>query len=584
MAALCLLRFFNAHGLLVMPLFGRRLALHNALCVLSLFVGCDSSAQLNHSMVRVDATEATADGARGVGIEPAFHAKESRFRALLIGVNDYERLQDLKYCEQDVIALKDQLVRLGLPGEQIVCLTASDSEPIRRPTFRNIDEQLDSLFAGLDEESVLMIALSGHGGAFEFRDATGEIRTESFYCPLDARLGEPNDTMVPVKAIYDRLDACPARFKMLLVDACRDRRFAPPGGRTAVNEAKCLDDFSKSLGDATSLPRAALALVSCTSGEQSYEHEKLGHGVFMHFVLKAVAGEPDAGPLGDHNGVVSFRELHQYVVRNTSDYVRGRLDGRHQTPIVYTSWETPDFDLWHAPKKWPFTEDEARRRQEEAADTLNAPVEIANSIDMKLRLLPAGVYGAGSTRKTIRTPIYMSACEVTQGQFSEVMGAAPWRKQAPRGVGGDFPAFHVDWRQATEFCERLTEREGVRYRLPTSSEWEYACRAGSDTRFAFGDADERLSDFAWFKDNAADAGARFAHRVGRKRPNAFGLFDMHGNVSEWCSDKDSELRVYRGGSWLYSASLNGSESIGEYEPDSSFNDLGFRVVAEAPVR
>ena len=325
-----------------------------------IFTGCDgrnSESELNRNdsssssfEVQTDQghsdTRSAAKEARAISVEPILEPERTQFRALLIGVNDYERLQDLKYCEQDVTALKAQLAQLGFEEDQIVCLTASDDEPIRRPTSRNIKEQLNSLFAGLDEESVLLIALSGHGGAFEFRGSDGRIRTESFYCPLDARLGKPRETMISVKSIYDRLDACPARFKMLLVDACRDRQFAPPGGRSAIDAARSMANFSKSLLNPSALPKATLALVSCTSGEQSYEHPSLGHGVFMHYVLEALAGKADTDRLGDRNGVISYRELRDYVYRNTSDYVRKEFEGRHQTPNFYTSWETSDFDLW----------------------------------------------------------------------------------------------------------------------------------------------------------------------------------------------------------------------------------------------
>ena len=154
----------------------------------------------------------------------------------------------------------------------------------------------------------------------------------------------------------------------------------------------------------------------------------------------------------------------------------------------------------------------------------------------------------------------------------------------------------MTWDDATDFCKKLTaiEREAgtlkanEEYRLPTEAEWEYACRAGTTTAFSFGDDESKLGEYAWFKDSALN----YAPKVGLKKPNPWGLHDMHGNVFEWCSDcADSTLhggtdpvgpnggsyRVIRGGSWRFipgdcrSAYRNGSD------PSYRGSSLGFRV-------
>jgi hypothetical protein len=122
---------------------------------------------------------AIAADARGVAVLPVLQAGQGQARALLVGVNDYERLTDLRFCEADVTGLRERLVEIGFDRQAVKCLTTGESDSALRPSFRNVTEQLDALFAGLDADSVLVIALSGHGGSFEWRDAGGSIRRAS---------------------------------------------------------------------------------------------------------------------------------------------------------------------------------------------------------------------------------------------------------------------------------------------------------------------------------------------------------------------------------------------------------------------
>jgi len=172
---------------------------------------------------------------------------------------------------------------------------------------------------------------------------------------------------------------------------------------------------------------------------------------------------------------------------------------------------------------------------------------------------------------TIAHGFWLGRYEVTQAQWQEVIGSSPWFW----GRGSDYPATYVSWDDATRFCESLTEREqksgrlpaGWEYTLPTEAQWEYACRAGSSTAYCFGDDESQLGRYAWYDDNTSKANERYAHRVGQKEPNAWGLYDMHGNVLEWCRDEgpivtetDVRLkpiygapRLMLGGSWFHGA-------------------------------
>ncbi|MFM7831452.1 MAG: formylglycine-generating enzyme family protein, partial [Planctomycetaceae bacterium] len=182
---------------------------------------------------------------------------------------------------------------------------------------------------------------------------------------------------------------------------------------------------------------------------------------------------------------------------------------------------------------------------------------MVNTIGMKLVLIPAGTFLMGSPASdkdrvdnetqhqvTLTKPFSMGRTEVTQGQWKKVMGMEPWKGQAFVQEGDDYPAVYVSWDDAVEFCKKLSAMEGKVYRLPTEAEWEYACRGGTKTAFSFGDDEAELSKYAWWGGIVGNGNAKdeqyphqqYAHRVAQKLANPFGLHDMHGNVSEWCSD------------------------------------------------
>ena len=198
---------------------------------------------------------------------------------------------------------------------------------------------------------------------------------------------------------------------------------------------------------------------------------------------------------------------------------------------------------------------------------------------------------------TISKAFYMQTTEVTQGQWKEVMDTEPWKGR--EGIeGANHPATHVMWYDAVAYCKKLSEKEGKTYRLPTEAEWEYACRAGTTTRWSFGDDEKELGDYAWYRENTSDNGEKYTHQVGLKKPNAFGLYDMHGNVWEWCHDYYGEdyykqspeqdpqgptsgsSRVIRGGSWYYRTRKSSAYRGSGANPSGAGASGGFRVVRE----
>jgi formylglycine-generating enzyme required for sulfatase activity len=244
------------------------------------------------------------------------------------------------------------------------------------------------------------------------------------------------------------------------------------------------------------------------------------------------------------------------------------------------------------------------------ASRLKLPVEFTNPLGMAFRLIPAGTFLMGSPpgvgnsdeqpqhQVTLSRAFYLGQTTVTQGHWQQLMGTAPWRGQAYVLEGPEIAATYVEWNDAVKFCERISEREGRVYRLPTEAEWEYACRAGTTTAYSFGDEEGQLGRHEWYDGNADSVGEQYAHAVGKKKQNFFGLYDMHGNVWEWVQDwYDEEYyaksprvdptgpgsgssHALRGGSWDNASLCVRSGFRGAYSPDVRYFSVGLRLCVE----
>lgn len=237
---------------------------------------------------------------------------------------------------------------------------------------------------------------------------------------------------------------------------------------------------------------------------------------------------------------------------------------------------------------------------------------VTNSLGMDFVWIEPGEYlrgspdhepGRGSSelqhRVILTNGFYLQTTEVTQGQWEAVMGSNPSRFE---DCGDNCPVEQVSWNDVQEFISRLNRKESTdRYRLPTEAEWEYAARAGSTNRFHFGDDEARLGEYAWYHANAG----RRTRPVATKLPNAWGLYDMYGNVSEWVNDwwsgyewdpgwsddgypsgyvtdpsgpsSPAFSRVNRGGNWFSRADHCRSAFRTAQPPDDRFHSLGFRL-------
>ena len=238
----------------------------------------------------------------------------------------------------------------------------------------------------------------------------------------------------------------------------------------------------------------------------------------------------------------------------------------------------------------PFTEAKAKEIQKQVAKALTKEVEekedLGKEVKIDLVLIPAGRFMMGDPGKdhevTITQPFYMAKYEVTQEQWESVMGSNPSTKTK----GAKLPVTDVSWADCQDFIKKLNDKTKGGYRLPTEAEWEYACRAGTKTAYSFGDVISKAD---------ANFDGETIKPVGNYKPNAFGLYDMHGNVWEWCNDwfgdydlKDNkdpqgvssgERKVVRGGSFFLNESFSRSFTRGDGDAPTIRNNYdGLRLV------
>jgi formylglycine-generating enzyme required for sulfatase activity len=242
------------------------------------------------------------------------------------------------------------------------------------------------------------------------------------------------------------------------------------------------------------------------------------------------------------------------------------------------------------------------RAAEQAKPAVNnaaAPDTLTNSIGMKFILIKPGSFKMGNTRGddweapvhkvTLTKSYYLQTTEVTQAQWAAVMADTPSHFK-----GGDLPVETVSWHDCQKFVEQLNAKEGVTaYRLPTEAEWEYACRAGTTTYYYWGDSFDPVGEYAWHGGNSNGK----THPAGLKKPNAWGLYDMNGNVVEWCQDwfdtgyyskspvvdppgpEESGYKVMRGGGWYFDTLVDFTSTFRYFQPPAfAYFTAGFRVV------
>ena len=538
-------------------------------------------------------------------------AEPSAKYALLVGVSKYRHARmnsvTLKYPEADARAL-GELLRRG--GYTVKLLLGKEA------TLEAVMTELKSVGEQGTQEGAVLVGLFGHGvqygsdayfgpydtGIRPVTDATGQVVRNSDGRP---KLEPDPESMLSMRAILDAFHRCGAGNRVLLADCCREDP-AAARGRAFGSKLRVAD-----------LPTGTAALFACSVNERAFEHDDWQHGAFTRALLDECRGATR----------VRANVLSVAIYDRVLKMVHAKTNGRSRQRVNPIINGIVDLKLEVAtipsPQPSPVPTPTPPPRRPAPPQPMPTPrssgqQEIASSIGLRLRRIPAGEFLMGSPsseenhdideqqhRVRITRPFYIGIHEVTQGQWKAVMGTEPWQGKEYVKEGADYAACFISWEEAQEFCRKLGEKDGATYRLPTEAEWEYACRGGTSTMYSFGDDTTGLADHAWFEDNAWNGKQAYVHMVGQKKPNAWGLFDMHGNVWEWCSDwyagnyyeqfksdtavdpqgpEQSRRRVYRGGSWFRAAKYARS-AYRSYAPPDTRNDLlGFRVVRVAADR
>ncbi len=504
---------------------------------------------------------------------------------VLIGIDNYQHVRKLHYSVSDAESLRTLLkTRYGVKSERITALYNENATKIR------IEYVIGDMLA--DPSRVrptdrVIIFFAGHG------DQTKPVRGNvmGYLVPVDGNPQRIASTCISMRQIQGAAKTIPARHVLFLVDACYS-------GITGT-ETRSLGQ--QSMAQILSSARRDQAIQVITAGDAnqpSLESSKYGHSLFTYQLLEALSGNADA----DNNGLITAKDIYDYV----HPLVASHSDQR-QTPRMFTLYGTAQMVFLSPEVQYPEglrpgkTQKQVRPARDNSLE-LDSQQEFNNSIGMKLKLIQPGTFMMGSENGdpneqpvhevTIARPFYIGVYEVTQREYKMIMQANPASSK-----GDNQPVERVSWFDARRFCDKLSEKEGLTYRLPTEAEWEYAARAGSQTSYYWGRE---------FEEGYALNSSVFVNgtkKVGSLKPNSFGLYDMSGNVWEWCGDWYGEHyysespktdpkgpsngyeRVLRGGSWgsedparLRSASRFSSP------PGNATNYDGFRVVLEVSGR
>ncbi len=462
---------------------------------------------------------------------------------------------------------------------------------------RGLNETLRQFTTQANSAQLVVVYYSGHGM---------QTGGENYLIPTDARINDERDIRsegISLAHILADLDDARVQRTVVILDACRDNPY-----QTRARSAKKGLARVEATGNAT--------VVAFATAEGKTADDGVGrNGVYTTALLGQLRQAPqDIRDLLDETANAVVRQTRDQKPKVYGDtgafkgvYLAGiapapRADTRPDAPAA-TALADPEEEAWAEVKdsqnvaalevvlqQFPSGRYATRIRARLAALKVPAQVAAAPRLDSApaastvralsafkdcpdcpdMVVIPAGSFTMGSNESDTERPPHgvnirsfaIGRTEVTQGQWQAVMGSNPSRFD---NCGNDCPVEQVSWSDVQQFIQRLNARTGKTYRLPSEAEWEYAANAGSTGRWSFGDNEGQLGQHAWFGANSDGS----TQRVAQKQPNAFGLYDMHGNVWEWVEDCwhnnyngaptdgsawttgcSGDSRVLRGGSWI----------------------------------
>ena len=227
--------------------------------------------------------------------------------ALLIGVNEYTHLSNLRYCDNDMRALQQAFVKAGFPEKNVTLMHGGSRRAELLPFRNNVIEQLKILLGGVRKNDLVVVAFSGHGVHLGGKD---------YFCTTDTSLEDPAATMVPVETVYQLLQDGQAQQKLLVVDACRNNPL--PEDTRAAADNTLVTSFQRSIAKKDKASQGIVVMASCAENQVSIEDPQLQRGVFMNFVVNGLLGHADA----NRDKEVTLLELHMYAEYETRNHVR----------------------------------------------------------------------------------------------------------------------------------------------------------------------------------------------------------------------------------------------------------------------
>jgi len=551
--------------------------------------------------------------------------------AVCIGISAYSELPSLAFAHNDARAVYDFLVseRGGYQTDHCILLS-DDNAPGGKVTREAVERLLTTWMARVGPNDTVFVFFSGHG--------VPEGRKRAYLAMHDTDPENIYPTSIPIKRIREYLDDMIAAERVVIVmDTCFSGAL---GGKSYLAPGQRAGAFDTASLDALKLGRGRVILTACTGSQSAHEVEELSHGVFTWCLLKGLGGSADY----DNDGAVTLSELWLFLQKRVPAEAGRR--GWRQTPVRYgeergeivlsrsrtgsgggfekgvtfDAKATEAFGLTLEAvqlKDKGFYNDAAvklrkalalapRSQRSDIQSMINSCLEALASktsptiegftylteetfvcrhvsrtvkiylherTDLEFVLIPGGSFYNYWDQETVEIePFLICRTECTQEAWDRIGGRDDRNWLGPR-----LPIERVSWNSCSEWCSKA----GLR--LPTMLEWEYAGRAGAgfSSSYYFGDSEIELPFFAWYGGNSDMR----THEVGQKKPNAFGLFDVHGNVCEWCQDSrrpgPPSTRINRGGCYYHYAGCSFFNFRVSLQADWN-RDLGFRPAASVP--